>query len=539
MTEDEIGEAAGESVTRGSISEGLPWLAALIMVGLVVYGWISWHASAVMGFTDALDYLLIADYFQGLLHGHAEEFAASYYQSTRFPPLYPLLLGALGAGSKAQSLAILVTNVTTILSAIAVWFWARPGLGVRYATVIAAFLILNPVYFLLNLHSVSEPLSILVLYLALLAGTSPITNGKRLFLTAALVGACPLIRTAMTPLVIAFFVFAAKNRNQFSRSTLLGSCAVSSLPLIGWLTYRHSLGAESYLESFDLEFALAQTGGWPDALWNQPTQLFFALVDSWGSPGSLLPFVATILLAALAASQIPRRLIGLNMDAWFLAGYLCLLLIWPYPDEFQRLWLPAYPILFYYALGTVEKIDSKLSQRLNSTHAARPASIGLVALLVLSLVPTAFHYVGRTMLHIDPELRADQRHPMFFTAETNSDAVRSAEQHLRVRLMATQLPSLLPPDACIYASDPRLLRVQAGVDARSYPVGVESPADAATKLHDCNYYFVSSFGMRALGIPPLYPKQALEGWAQPELISIQETATGPVIAAAVFHHTDD
>lgn len=509
-------------------------LLMVLALGLFLHGWIVLVPNAVMGFTDALDYLLLADAIRAGLYGHdAHPQVIALFAATRYPPVYPLLLGLLGGSTEHQHTAMIVSNGFAILGALAVWSWARQEFGNLSATIIAAGLLVYPIHFVLNFHTVSEPLSMAVVALAMLLVSRQPARPALLFAGFCLVALAPLVRAANIPLLPAAMIALWIAKALPARPLLMLGLA-AALPTVVWFFIRPMFGAEAYTSSFDPQFMLDRVGGWPDALWMQPWRLFTAFVANWGSPGSALAFLLGVAIALLGlAGAIDRAKKG-HVDAWFLAGYLGLLSVWPYPAEFQRLLVPAYPFI----LGCAIHGLGIWLARPHATHTAttsRRAGPWLIAGAILVVqAPVMLRFAHRAEMQVDPELVVDKRRVEYFIALKDEDALRQMEKFARVRGVVDATGQALPDGACVYAADPRLLLTRTRVRALSYPPGITTAQEARNLLTECDYFFVWSFGMRELGLPPDYPLAQLDGWTEPVLVSNQLIDERMTMAAALF-----
>lgn len=510
-------------------------LAGLLLVlaaGGIIYGWVAAHATVAMGFTDSLDYLLLADFFRGLRSGSASAEAISFFSATRYPPLFPALLGLLGGGTGSQPQAFAIASTLVVVSAISIWFWARIEYSGLAATLIAVAMLCCPAYFLFNLHPLSEPLSIAIVAASFLLAALGTRRPTLILLAALLVSLSPLARAANLALVAAFAVWLLQRKPVDKRDALL-PIAIAIAPSLIWAWHRHHLGAESYASAFNPQFMISEMGGWPDALWLQPWRLFLAQIGNWGDPGSAASLVVGMVVVSLGFIGCMKRIRLAKLDAWFTAGSVAMLLLWPYPAEFSRLLLPLYPLMLAYA----GEAASDLWFRKTLGPAERSAAPALIALLVGIAVaqgPATARFLHRAVMPVPAELSADKPRREYFTAATDAAALVSAERYARIRALVEATPGVVPAGSCVYAADPRFLRIWRGIDARSYPRGLDSGSASRDLLAACDYFFLSSFGMTAIQMPPLYPADALTGWTKPLLVSTQEINEVPTIVAALL-----
>lgn len=517
------------------------WLEVLVILLFIVppYVWISAHAYSISGFTDAMDYLFIADFYRSMLAGQPDGVAAAQYIGTRFPPLFPLLLGSLGAGSDAVQWATAISNATAVLAVLATWAWVRRERHSRLsAAVVALAFGLYPAYWLLNLYPVSEPLAAVFLYaiLAMLSRGSP--SASRLLVAGLLIGISLLARTALIPLVPAFALWLALGKPQPWRRMLL-PVLLTLTPWATWSLYRHAMGADSYLSHLaggalstyaDVGIALA---------WQLPWRTFQAFVDNWFVEDSILALAASTLIAGFALVGCAVRMRKNRLDAWFLAAYLVMIAVWPFPDELGRFLVVVYPCILLCAVEGADVIWSTISDRgPHRKQRLQPAMALLAGAVLAGMLPAASQFVHRATLSVDLELRGDQRETVYFLAPTDAQALRNAEISARIRLTAEETAKLVPKGECVYSTMPQLLQLQGGVIGVLYPRGIDSVEAARRELRECRYFFLSGLNAVQLDVPALYPFEGLKGWVRPLLESTMTYEGKLFTAAALLQSTD-
>lgn len=510
----------------------LPDAAAVLIVGCIVHGWIVFQPSAMMGFTDAVDYLLLADYFRGLVYGGMNPEAPAFFEMSRYPPLYPAILGLAGGGSQSQPTALLVTNLFAVASLLAIWGWAHQVIGRWGALAVALSLALYPAHFLWCLQTVSEPMSLAVVATSLYLLERSKRSSTALPFALMLVALAPLVRAANLPLLLACAIALAV-RPGFSASRKARLVALISLPSILWYAFRQQSGAESYVTGLTLDRAVEALGGMPDALWLQPWRLLIALVENWGIAGSGLGLLVAALLILLAVWGCAFRLRQRQPDGVFAACYLAIILVWPYPAELGRLVVPIYPVMVAHAFVALRSWAMGGDSRPES-HGQRHLQAAFVILLAIAQLPTVVNFSVRATAEVEADLVNDIRRREYFTTADHAEAITRVEDYARIRMLAESLRATVPDGACVYASDPRLLRSLAGVIAYSYPPGIQNIDEARRLLSACDYFFVFAFGMSQIGLPPHYPGDALAGWTTPQLVSAQERDGATRIVAALL-----
>lgn len=524
---------SSHNVATRSLRVAILPVGAVLVVAALLHGWIARYDYYATTFTDSMDYLFLADFYRAHFHGGGSEAVQEYYRNTRYPPLFSMLLGSLGAGSDQQHLAAVISNATAVLAALAVWLWVRLDTQSRWlATGVAVAMLLLPSFFVLNLSPVSEPLGILLaaLVFALLAVPRP--TASRILIAGCLAGIAPLARAALLPLSLALIAWLVHSRHRRSaqRAWDLWAAACALTPFVAWSLYRQALGAQQYQDFLEPSDAESTSAGMAEWLSGQFGRLITAWHDLWCAAPTTLSWTLSLTLLALVATGCTMRLIRGKPDAWFVGGYVALILVWPFPNEFRRFLTLVYPFLLLAACTAV----AALTRRSESRWSA-PAAWGATAALLIALsFPAWSLFAHRAALPVDSELLGEKREPGFFLQPEDAGAIAVAEAFGRSRLLLMESTVVIPDGHCLYATPPQLARLYTRRPVVEYPTGLGSDAAAASALLDrCDYYFFGGWVASAYGLPPAYPSEALAGWTEPVLISKFSDSVGGGTAAAL------
>jgi hypothetical protein len=508
-------------------------LAAALAVALLVYGWVAFGNRTMTGFSDAIDYLFMADFYRATFAGVPDPLAVEHYRTTRFPPLFPLLLAAFGGGSAHTHPAEFVTGATVVLAVVVIWLWARRETHDPWlALLVALATCLNPALFLLALTPASEPLAMAATWTAFLLAASQPHSRSRLLALAAVIGVSTLVRSANIALTAAFLVWLAMRRVPLRSSLLPG--LVSTVPFLAWAVYRGTLpGAQTYLGVFAATDYVQQLGGWPDLLWLQPWHLFEAWAQSWNPLARQLHYVPAALLLVFLLPGLAERLRAQRLDAWFFLAYVGMILVWPYPSDARRFTLFVLPLMVLYAIQGAVRVMQRWAPRL------RPAAAGGVVALLLFFAAgsTLAHFVRLAAIPVDPELEGDKREEAYFAAPDAAAAARSLERNARARLTAAEAGAIAGPAECVYATMPQLLRLHGRVRSVRYPDDIADAAAAQAQLSACRYYFVADLNFHGSRQPPFYPMEQLRGWTSIVLQSRMRVGEANRLVAALFERT--
>lgn len=507
------------------------WLGLATLVAVAVHGWIAaydYHASA---FSDSLDYLLMADFYRSAIAGHSLEDASSFYRDTRFPPLFPFLLGLFGGGSEHQHVASIVSNTVAVAAGCLVWFWARRELhSPVIASAIAIATVLLPAWFTLNLTPVSEPLGLLLMMGSFMLLGSAKPTARRVLVASLLVGITPLARTALLPLVAAFLLWLVLVRPLPWRSAL-APAALAVTPIAAWSVYRSAIGSTQYVHYLSAETYERASIAWPQAIWEQPLRFVHAFVDGWAPVDpQAWQLVAGWLVLVLAFVGCVVRMRRMHLDAWFLAGYVALILIWPYPDAFTRFISAVYPCVLLCAVSAVRSMAGN-----SASNAFRFLPAVVLGTAFVATLPAVTRYAHRATLPVDNELLGDKREFEFFNHPTDRDARAAAEITGRSRLLLEEARRFIPEGKCIYGVLPQFTNLYSQRPTFSYPLDLyRQPGDANTRLQRCDYFVVGSWQFSLYDVPSFYPVEKFEGWTRLLLASEMQLDGKSHLVAALF-----
>ncbi len=424
-------------------------LAVLALFGLLftLFAWVGVRHEFNGLLSDSYVYLAAA---QAL--GRDDTLLAHIVASYPFPPLFPLVLGAVGGGSAAPERSYLCG--AALLAGVAVLFlrWLRAE-GVPFAAAAAAALAFAclPLSLQIAMGILSEPLYLLCVLGATLALTA---RGNAWWTAALLVAAASLTRSVGVAAIAAFVAHWVLNRGwRHARAAPL----VAALPFACWTLAR-------------------KLGGWSDYAVDMSTEqlsrrLLEANLDAWrayavkGVDLMLRDHTAVVLGvlgAAAALVWLARRARG-RFDALYVAAYLAIMAIWPYPHHAARFLFALIPFALAYAvLG-----GGSLCARLRVGPGLRRAVPMLVPLALLLLaLPSTTTVLSALWRHRGEPLATAMRAPSWYQS-TPSAALKS-ERFAR-RLVDFQRAALaqLPADACVASVIPQQVLVygpRRGVD---------------------------------------------------------------------------
>jgi hypothetical protein len=505
------------------------WMLASVVaiLALLVYGWVAAEGMGTIGFSDSADYLFFADYYRGVFAGRAQTLEAiEFYRSTRFPPLFPLVLAALGGGTEALERAQLICCASALGMLVVLWVWMRTETRSAVATAtITALVALSPGLFLLVLNPVSEPMAMAMTWVVFMLASRSDRPTRLILLMGLVAGLSTLARSINIALVVAIPVWLLLQRAPARQ--LLGGTFCALLPFLAWLGYRRSIPeAQSYLDGLDSAYLISELGGWPDMLYLQPWTLLRGLAKNLDhDPGPLALSIATLILV-LAAIGWWKRARARELDAVFLVLYVGVILVWPFPREAPRFMTFVLPLLYFYAwLG----IRTCLWRRDADRDTRLVAAGALTVVVFAGSIATIAHFVDLATQQLEPELRREMRTQLYFHAADRATGARAAEGNTRVRFAAREVLRQVPKDDCVYASLPYVIQVHGPIRVLRYPWSFVEGISVKDQLPFCNYFFVAGIDGVVPGHGPFYPSEQLKDWTSPVLVA--EIGDDQIVAA--------
>ncbi|HZZ93566.1 MAG TPA: hypothetical protein VFE23_13465 [Usitatibacter sp.] len=509
-----------------------PSAIVLVLLGLgvaVAATAFLWQPGLDSLYDDSVSYLVLA---QWLSPWHAASAAvAAAAPLEKYPPVFPLLL-ALTGGAYDWRIAHLVVALCFALSVVLLALHASRisrsrALGIACAVAFA----LMPGAWLIAKGILSEyPYMVLSLGVLLWHGRgedAPPTRRDAAIL-CALLAATMLTRTIGVSLAIALAAaetFAFRRRHDAVRAKRMAAAIGAAIALaLAWYLVRPAGGPDQYAQSLEvmregagmdmvgwLAGSIAANAGAIAAGW------LHALMIFWGEPSNpRFIIVAAIGLAGLGAS-VYRASDG-HLDGLYVAVYLGMLLLWPYPGQMYRLAFPVFPLVLVHAFWALR---AGLAQRLPAATSERWAA-GAVALPLAACMPAVLFYVGARAQMPDEPSRPMPKTSIaeFYRIPSGPAAQENAWRQIDVMQDLRHLADTTPPDARIMWYTPdyvALLGHRRGVPLRR----PGNPADLAQQLRatGADYIYLSEVQPRDSlwhDGSPLFPAYLARGMARIE-----------------------
>lgn len=519
----ETGRAVSASSTHPGPNDARAWSATAAAIGVaagLLLLWIPLGHPRIGAFSDSIEYIILAQQLRALSGGGED----TLFMHTRLPAGFSAWL-ALAGVDVAHAARAHWMNWLAFAWAIVAWaLWIAREVPHRAGTALAALTLALPGFLIIALNPVSESLFAALIGMMLLGAVRRPAPGPTLRAAAMIAAALlPLVRTAGLPLTFAYaaWEWGSSPAPRGIRGVLRAIAVV--LPGALWHGWRATLPIQnSYSTSFDLgqlrdrfgslaDFLRIQTLAIPDAL--------ARLIDP--VPDALAFLLATIVLV-LAAIGWWRRWGERALDAWLLPPALGILQIWPWPNEYPRMLWPVLPMLAVCAWQGITLARHRFPA------ASRIAVPTFAMALVLCLLSAWMSIALRISLPVPLADRPFQRQAAYLLAETPQEAARVAAAASALDRAIRSLPTLMPPDDCVYAIAAEAVWLNSGgrVLARHFDPRIDPSAPLPPQLRACRFVFAARLTSPQFPqLQPLFPLQAAEPWA--EVTMRADFAAGP------------
>lgn len=509
-------------------------LAVFSGLSMCLY-YLDWNGKSAGFLSDDAVYLLMSDGFSPFRSDDSDLIQYVFRQSL-FPPLYPLLLAMLGAGS-ASLLWDHVITTTTLVAALAFFgFWVFLETRDRFAAVgLMILFALLPGTLILSLDLLSEFPYLLLSLLALWLAARKNETRRGLLWIAVCVGLAATTRSAGISLILAMVIWLFPRR--VPRPTKWLSIFVAIFPSIVWSVYKSvfigskggynqfwgwllSQFRDNPLSEFVPQFVRAQGGG----LWHG----LIAILDL--RPGTVTQVALSILLVAALPTWI-QRLNLWRLDAWYLLIGGAMLFLYPFPDFFSRLLLPWVPILLLYAYLGVRSVAGVRANVLG-----KPA-LGYAALVAffLTLLPSLGFLLHRLNESIDPKL-TNWKHTRYWFRNDSMEKILSDVQFRQNLIQASRdIGQFVPKGKCVYGVHTAIAMLYGRrIFEQPAPPSV-SPSTFEERSQACEYFFLASAPglIGADPAPAFYPNDRLSV-DKVEIVHVWNDESQPNTATAIL-----
>jgi hypothetical protein len=353
-----------------------------------------WQPGLASFADDSVSYLIMGQVLSPWQSAPAPV-ADAFVREAFYPPLFPALLGVLGAAHRI-ALAHAVTALLLAGCLPLVYILAGRWLGGKWPAVAATAVIATLPSLWINVKGIlSEPLFCLLLLAAFLLVESSDQNKKR-YGIAVLLMALALTRTVGLVVAAGYALWAITRPGQ--RLTGRVTSALPALAAVAayglWMLLRPAGTSDDYLRivAERSRSMLSVDGDWTAFALGVLRQTR-SMAEAWA--GSFILFweegrSMRLLLAgatgALALAGLAMRFVAGKADAWMTAAYLATFLLWPFYDQMTRFLFPVLPVLVLYAFWAGAEAARRIRRPAALVHA-------VLVLLVLSLSLPALGFI--------------------------------------------------------------------------------------------------------------------------------------------------
>lgn len=461
--------------------------------------WTWSHELGELGGDNAV-YLLTAQYFSPWIP-HSDV-AADFARNSQYPPLYPLMLGIFSGGTSILAAHIVTTSL--LLAAILVLYaWQRSlDISPLYASMATLVFSLLPGTYLqaLSIHSENLYLLFTLASLALVSLFEKNKNERLLLGAASCVAAAVLTRSAGIALLVAFMIYLLWHRPRNIWPVIL----LALVPVLVW----HLSGAQAGSGYMAL---LAEKYG-SDPFTVLSHQIQTEATSAWkGWLGNLTTGRANSFWVAILGIHclvgMLYRLYCRKLDGIYVAIYLALVAVWPFPDEAKRFIYVVLPVLLVHGM----LLAAAFPRTILGQHVVNPAIVLYIAIIVLLTAPSLILTAGRYVQPL-PEWVARYRQSQDWYVGYPHDAITVISSMGLVVETLRETAKLVPENECIYSIKPSIVGLYAKRPGRLPPP--ESVTDnmfrEMVKNGGCRYFILLG-GSSPSFSAPLYPLGRLEG----------------------------
>ena len=473
---------------------------ALGVASFVLLAWVAVKPSLAGVNSDAAVYLLQADYLSPWRTVDIH-FGAQLFAHYPFPPLYPLLLAALGGGSGAPALNYIIDGWCQALAVVATWCWARRlGCDGPAAAIAAVSLALTPVALFTAMGVFSEPLYLALSMTALALVSGPRISPRAWHSAALLLGLAAVTRSVGALAVVALLLIWARRTGARTAPWVL---VLALAPMLLWQLFKLAQGwTGGYMPTLFANgvprVALALLAQLPTNL-HALAYHFVRCFDTLNSPHSRVVLALLLIPAGWVWAQ---RLRAGQIDACYVGLYLVVLLLWPYPNHFSRFLLVLLPVFCAYAcLGT----RGLLARCPLAALRVRASALTALVLLVV-LLPSLLQVIQSIATASSAPAPMVTRISSWYEHDSLAAARRSTAFSLRVLAAMQTLGAQLPRDACVSSTMAEIFMLHSRRLSRRPPPHSQDLSSLRAALAACPYVLLlSSSPAPAADYPSYYP----------------------------------
>lgn len=465
---------------------------------------------------DSVSYLVMAQVFSPWQPASAAV-ADAFSREAVYPPLFPVLLAIAGAAhdyARAHVLTALLVAACLPL----VYLLAVRWLGDRCAALAALLAVaLLPSLWIQARGILSEPLFCVLLLSVFWALDAPMRERPRAVLLGVLLASLVLTRSAGVPVVLALLAWALlrPGLGAKERVAAVWPVLVAVAAYVGWTTLQPAQIADPNMEMARerLQAILSSEQPWAVLAAGIARQAQ-AMAEAWA--GGLLLFwvegqpvrpLLSGVIGVLALGGLAHRFLSGRADAWMLAAYLVLYLLWPFYDQMTRFLFPAIPVLVLYAFYALLVLANRIDRQ-----AAAGAAL---ALTIATLAAPGLAFIHQRFQMREPHARIVD----WYRTPDLAAARARAQVHLGLAADMRDIRALTAPGARVMWVTPAYIALLADRHAMPAPPASLGPQRylAAVDAVRPDYVLLTTFHPRDTVRDDAWRvgAHALRGWGDP------------------------
>ena len=459
----------------------------------------------VVGFlSDDAIYLIMAE-----MHSFWEKDFNPVIEHVRpeyhFPPLYPMLLGLMGADSSSPELASSITTFF-LLSSIFIfglWVWCETR-SLAPAVILALIYSFLPGTIIMSQGLYSEFLFMCFIYGAFICLSPKNPTNDQWLLAALFLSMASLTRIIGLPFIAAYCLLLILKKPD--RSFILGLISVG--PTVCWILFRKSItGKSSYINEFItafnqnddiisvfVEHLSGQTSILIDSIY-----WVFSCIDDVSNTLSI-HLILIFVLVLISFSGFIFRLKQKRFDAIIVPLYLGIIYVWPFTGTFfvSRFLFPLLPVFLFY-LWAGKEVFARININRNLMFTLCVIMITYIA------YPSTNKFINRAFLNTDPELMPYRRSRAWLLAETDEIAIHEATKTKEVVSVFKSLKNSVDIQDCIYAFQTPVVMIYSERVTEILPPPTVSDDAFKEKTSHCRYILATHLVDLDNNYPSFYP----------------------------------
>lgn len=462
------------------------WPLCISILALVVfYVVFTWSAPLYVLDGDDSVYVAMAEYFSPFSSDRNPAIVQLVMRNAAFPPLYPFMLGLVGADPWHLEFAHLLT-VSFLISALLVYAWwiKTETKSVFQATALMVLFAVCPATLLQSLRILSENLYLLLSLTTALAIAFAARSRFWWYVAAVCAGLCTVTRSVGVTVVLAFIIYVFIHKNP--RRWWLALISVA--PMATWMVFKKVAGFHrSYIHVFDggILNTILSPQRLAELIQNQSKAIWFGWLTTFDFHPSTVTFVVASILGVLCIGGWLYRLRHRRFDAIYITLYIGVIIVWPFPSEMTRFLFVIVPMLLFYGF----QFAGLMASRLDSALLSKAIAIGYIAVIAFVLLPPV-GFIATRALAASPD--GNRFSPAWYVRSDINLASRRVRDDQYLIDAWSRVRKFVPENECVYHIKPVPFMLFA--NRMSYaPPNARDVESFLAQANQCRFYYVTSY----------------------------------------------